>query len=264
MLCSANSASCALGECGAFRAEGQYIADWMRAQNEVKEESITDSYLYRLSQLLPNIVYQSFSRWDEARRTGADWEWWFILPTRSLRLWVQAKKLRLGRNCRADLARKNKHGGQLAMLLKRARKNNAIPIYAFYSPDISTPNACGSVSIGHGVLITHAMSVWSLLRSTGKITDSKLIGISRAAACLPCCMLQPIMTGRAINVAGWLGPASRIDGDPFEESDGWHTTLPGYVQRLMRGRAIDKRPDFGLDGDAPANVGAVLVVQLHS
>lgn len=38
------------------------IFDWIEAQPEVKEESITDWLLYELTKRCKNVIYKSFSR----------------------------------------------------------------------------------------------------------------------------------------------------------------------------------------------------------
>jgi len=53
----------------------------MRKQPEVKEESLTDWLLFDVSQKISRITYKSFPRHEEARRTGADWEWWFLFSS---------------------------------------------------------------------------------------------------------------------------------------------------------------------------------------
>jgi uncharacterized protein DUF6615 len=264
ILCSTHSASCALSECGAFRAEGQYIADWMRAQTEVKEESITDSYLYRLAQSVPTVRYKSFSRWEEARRTGADWEWWFLLPKRSLRLRVQAKKLRPGKNCRGDLARTNKYGGQLAMLRKRARRDNAIPVYALYSSASVILTVCGRTSSFDGVFLIHANSVQALIGRQGKITDQHLIRLSRPTSCLPCCILTLSLAKDWVDVNSWLDAGNTMQSDLDGDKDiGWHDNnhLPEYVWALF-GDGIAVHSE-NVRSKATSDVGAIIAVDLR-
>ncbi len=263
-FCRLSAIPCHSQECTAFQSEGLYIADWMRSQAEVKEESITDSYLYRLARATPIVRYVSFSRWDEARRTGADWEWWFVLPGRSLKLRVQAKKLRRGRNCRGDLARKNKHGGQLRMLIKRARQNKAIPIYAFYSSDTITQTACGLPSASIGTFIVNARSVDALLKMPGRIAEAQLIQLSRAATCLPCCILRSGKAAGTIDVGGWLDTRQSKQGDVLNETEeGWHDALPRYVRRIMMNRSEVGYANEKVESDAPGDIGGIVIVDMR-
>jgi hypothetical protein len=262
--CSSGAGTSHIGACRAFVTEGKYIAEWMRAQIEVKEESITESYLYRLAQAVPTVRYLSFSRWEEARRTGADWEWWFIMPTRALRLRVQAKKLRTRARIRADIGRRNKHGGQLAMLLACARRDNAIPIYTFYSSDTVTRTACGLGSVGIGAFIASARAVHTLLKAPGRIDELRIINICRAAACLPCCVLQSGKASGSIDVAGWLDSQNATRGDALSEADeGWHDVIPDYVSRLI-GMGPERAHSQGKwESEAPDDVGAIVTVDMR-
>ena len=262
--CPCDPATTHIGACQAFVTEGKYIAEWMRAQVEVKEESITDSYLYRLAQAISTVRYLSFSRWDEARRTGADWEWWFIMPKRALRLRVQAKKLRARARIRADLGRRNKHGGQLAMLLACARRENAIPVYALYSSDTVTQTACGLASVGIGAFIVNARTVHALLKAPGRIDESRLINISRAAACLPCCVLQSGKATGSIDVAGWLDSQNAPRGDSSSVADeGWHDVIPDYVSRLIGMSPVRGHSQGQWESEAPDDVGAIVTVDMR-
>lgn len=76
-------------ECRVFISASLCLSEWITAQPFVKEESLTDWLLYRLSKNLPSLKYKEFNRHEEAR-TGADWEWWLIGNSESLCLRVQA------------------------------------------------------------------------------------------------------------------------------------------------------------------------------
>jgi hypothetical protein len=71
------------------------MLDWMICQPSVKEESITDSLLYNVSKITPLIKYKAFSRNEESKKTGADWEWWFHFTTTAIKFRVQAKKINI-------------------------------------------------------------------------------------------------------------------------------------------------------------------------
>ncbi len=61
------------------------VASWIRSQPSVGEESITDWFLYRLSESVIWIRYLPFTRREEGTMTGADWEWWLIGDSQSLK-----------------------------------------------------------------------------------------------------------------------------------------------------------------------------------
>jgi len=54
------------------------LAQWRREQPNVGEESLTDYLLWQVSRHLECVKYVKFTRHQEARFTGADWEWWFV------------------------------------------------------------------------------------------------------------------------------------------------------------------------------------------
>ena len=235
----------------------------MAAQPEVKEESLTDSYLYRLSRTVPTIRYRSYSRWEEARRTGADWEWWFLFHGRNLRLRVQAKKLRPEKSIRGDLARKNKHGGQLAMLIKSARSCSAIPMYVFFAGPSHCPTACGAVAGTAGAYVVPAFAIRSLVALRRSVNDTAALSRARPAACLACCFLLGSQQDAARQVAHWLSEFRDEQADVFSEDYGWHTTLPSYVVEVARGRDSERVLGGGERNGAPEDIQAVLTVDLR-
>lgn len=58
-----------------FHYVSEYIYSWIKRQPKVKEETLTDWLLDRISTGCSRIVYQTFSRWEESQN-GIDWEWW--------------------------------------------------------------------------------------------------------------------------------------------------------------------------------------------
>ena len=111
-----------MNSCDQFRAATSYVAKWIASQDGVGEESINDWLLFNLSEKASNLKYKKFSRVQEANKTGADWEWWFVEAQYSLKLRVQAKRLRRGKDVYPSLAYANRHGLQIEKLLSDARK----------------------------------------------------------------------------------------------------------------------------------------------
>ena len=263
-ICGGSLATCSarLAECQAFQDEGRYIAAWMAAQSEVKEESITDSYLYRLSRATTTIRYRSFSRWEEARRTGADWEWWFLLQHGALRLRVQAKKLRGGRNMRAEITRHNRHGGQMAMLMAAAHRDRAIPVYVFFSSPHCRPLACAAASGTHGAYVASAHAIQSLLTGGSAVRDSDVLLKSRPVACIACCLLRGAAREAQGQIANWVREFRADEvGDSIEE-DGWHEIVPPYVNRILGSSDEEGGVRPGIEEGLPPDIQAVLVVDL--
>ena len=120
--------------CTEFVRVSEYVHDWCQKQSSVGEESITDWILFELSKSVPQIKYMKFTKSQEARKTGADWEWWFVDNRHFIRLRIQAKRIK---NSSEDLYPKllyssRKHGLQIDKLINDAQTNNAIPLYAWY------------------------------------------------------------------------------------------------------------------------------------
>ena len=76
-----------------LRGSSLYVRKWLVRQPSVKEESITDWLLFDISENIKSVYYQAFTRHEEARKTGADWEWWFVFRDFAMKLRIQAKKL---------------------------------------------------------------------------------------------------------------------------------------------------------------------------
>jgi hypothetical protein len=106
---------------------------WIDRQPEVKEESITDWSLDWLSQQTKRLAYRLFTRHEEARTTGADWEWWIIGRKRSFKARMQAKKLKPNADNHSSLAKTNVHGLQILKLIQGAQAADAAPLYMFYA-----------------------------------------------------------------------------------------------------------------------------------
>ena len=117
-----------------FHDVSKYIYDWMKRQQHVKEESLTDWLLYNISQQCNFIYYQAFSRHEESKN-GSDWEWWILTSDNSekrefnaYRFLVQAKKLLPNNNDNFPLiSYGNKNGLQIDLLINFAKNRNALP-----------------------------------------------------------------------------------------------------------------------------------------
>lgn len=79
-------------DCENLKESSLYIKRWIDGQPEVKEESISDWLLFDMSQKIRRIVSKSFTRHEEAKLTGADWEWWILYSNVAYKFRVQAKR----------------------------------------------------------------------------------------------------------------------------------------------------------------------------
>lgn len=111
-----------------------YVAEWIGRQPEVKEESITDWSLDWLAHRTNyRLAYRLFTRHQEARTTGADFEWWIVGNQRALKARVQAKRLKSNADNYPGLAHANDYGLQIVKLIENAHAVDAVALYLFYA-----------------------------------------------------------------------------------------------------------------------------------
>jgi hypothetical protein len=116
----------------------------------VGEESITDRLLLDLARAFPHPTrIVKWNRIEEGRKTGADWDWWFVEPWsgRGVGLRVQAKRVDYFNGRMTGLDAQNRNGWQRAMLQLSAAEAGMHPLYCFYVASTvprSGATACGS------------------------------------------------------------------------------------------------------------------------
>lgn len=135
------------------------------------EETITETNLLELQYRHPNLVkIEMFSKWQESRTTGADWEWHLIGKHWTLKFRVQAKRITKAGKIKG-LHQQSKHATrpQIDMLIEDAKNTDTIPIYCFYSAERHrsywTSGACqpsGATPYETGCLLAPASLVKSL------------------------------------------------------------------------------------------------------
>ncbi len=218
---------------------------WLKNQLNVGEESITDWSLYEISQRIKNSGYVKFNRHEEARKTGADWEWWFIGNRRSLRLRIQAKKLQNKADVYPALAYTNKYGLQIEKLLNNAAAVNAIPLYAFYlAPDSNPTVLCrGKANSGKndGIFISEAKLLFGKYIAKGRATVSALdlLKSCNPLSCLFCCP-QAQGDDKVTSIRNYIKSyfSSDTQGQISRDNDieGLHENkeLPNYVSYLLQ------------------------------
>lgn len=87
-----------------LRKSSLNVRKWLIHQPSAKEESITDWLFFDISAHIKGIYYRPFTRHEETRKTGADWEWWFVFRKFAMKLRIQAKKLILEQDNYPSLA----------------------------------------------------------------------------------------------------------------------------------------------------------------
>jgi len=177
-----------MGICENIHAISMHIKKWIRLQPNVKEESLTDWLLFQLNTNIPEIVSMAFNRFEEARKTGADWEWWFLFPKSYYKMRVQAKKM--VKDNYPSIAYSNKYGLQIEKLLQDAIKSNSIPFYAFYSAE-NGKTMCERNRKDEGVFIVGANEIYRSFISCGRtvVSPADLFKISNVLSCFFCCPL---------------------------------------------------------------------------
>jgi len=209
-----------------------YIEKWLRKQNNTKEESMTDWLLFEFSNKIPGVYYQIFTRWEEARKTGADWEWWFIFNDFSFAMTIQAKKLIPDSDCYPSIAYSNNHGMQIEKLLSYSNNNNLFPMYLYYSYDVKDV-LCENLFNNGGIFLQSAQQVYNDIIMIGKrkVISTELIKNSNPLRCFFCC---PIIYQN--NFLEYIEHYFYINDKKENKKLGYHKSIPPYVSYLMGNR----------------------------
>ena len=223
--------------CKELRKSSGFVRRWLTRQPGVKEESLTDWLLYDVSERLPFVRYVAFSRHQEARETGADWEWWILLRRHYFRIRVQAKKVSAADDNYPELARTNRYGLQIDKLLADARTANAIPLYALYSTETGH-SMCGGQPHTHkdGVFLAGASHLYAdfIAGTRQRISSLDLLTRSNPFSCFACCPLTRELDGAMSRYFERYYTAEVYpDGQDRNEPRGTHTQLPAYVSSLL-------------------------------
>lgn len=248
--------------CDVFRQSATYVHTWLAQQPGVKEESITDWLLYDISKNATEVSYVAFTRHEEARTTGADWEWWILFSDGAIRLRVQAKRLFDTKDNYPELARTNMHGLQIAKLLDDSNSVNAFPLYAFYHTGQSGSPCPGRSQTPEGVHLASAFRVdQSLLQTRRHVSSGDALALASQISCLVCC---PMSTGSATAFVQHLKRYHALPDSSAPQSIGFHAKVPQFVISLVE--SSDGVPDWweGEFRRELEGVNAVLVVDRRS
>jgi hypothetical protein len=230
--------------CDDFRRASEYVFNWIKGQPSVGEESITDWLLYNLSLKVPTLKYKKFTRHEEAKKTGADWEWWFVDNYRALSLRVQAKRIMKDKDNYDGLAHTNRHGLQIEKLLDDARRKNSLPFYSLYhSPDGIPRVLCGGMrdaGQGQGVFLAGAVNLYNayIVGGRSRVEAEDLLSRSNPLHCLVCC--QKVGPGMPAGVEYIYSYLRDYYGENIEklnsniDSPGLHKEAPAYVLSLLK------------------------------
>lgn len=216
------------------------IKEWLFYQPNVKEESITDRLLYDLSRKVPGVYYRDFSRFEEGRITGADWEWWIVFRDGSFRFRVQAKKEYTDNY--PSLMYTNTHGLQIEMLINDSKRINAIPLYAFFTANTS-PTLCPKSPTNEGVFLSSAEDLYIeyAKKARSKIIISDILKRSNPLTCFFCCpSYYKTAAGFRTYLTSYFSAAygkKVYFNDTLEEyagfNYGYYENNPSYIEELM-------------------------------
>lgn len=220
------------------------VANWYRAQPSVGEESITDWMLYELDRRVPWISYRKFTKSEEARRTGADWEWWIVASTTALAFRIQAKILKEGKDLYRALAHTNSGGLQIEMLIEQAHRKNMLPFYTlYYAMHDSVELLCrGKANPGtrDGVFLAaaHTLHDSFIRRGRNHVEATDILALSNPLSCLFCCP-HSVMGARdpARGALHWIEEYYADAIEPLagtnESGAGLHSEPPSYVTSFL-------------------------------
>ncbi len=231
--------------CEQLNESSEYIKQWLVSQPSVKEESLTDWLLYHVSLNVPSVLYHAFTRHEEARKTGADWEWWLLFKEQSMRLRVQAKKVLPTGDNYPGLAHTNRYGLQIDMLRADAKKANALAIYAlYYSQSLQT--LCGNrPSQTDSVYLAGAnrLNTDFIIGVRQSITAADLLLRSVPLPCIACCPHASDPSDRLSRFFETYFASELEEPEGRNIQRGIHSQLPAYVSSLLehRGESI---PDW--------------------
>ncbi|MEH2404372.1 MAG: DUF6615 family protein [Nostoc sp.] len=222
--------------CQQIYHSSKYVSLWLTKQPHVNEESLTDWLLFHISTKVPNIHYHTFTRIEEARQTGADWEWWILFPQNYVRFRVQAKKLSTDDNYK-KIAYANKYGLQIHKFLEDSKQANAISLYALYSPAINYEMCNKKLSNQNdGVFLAGGQQIHNafILGYSLKITAIDILKLSRPFSCFACC---PLITANGGGLQHYLKQYFQLEmtsvSPNYNNFRGLHDELPNYLSSFM-------------------------------
>lgn len=98
------------------------------------EEAITETNLLEIRRRHPReVTLLTFSKSQESKNTGADWEWHIVGRFYTLKMRVQAKRIhKAGGIGNLKQMGKGASHPQIDLLIKDAKANNLFPAYCFY------------------------------------------------------------------------------------------------------------------------------------
>tara|TARA_R110002096_G_C14561374_1_gene719931 strand:- start:59 stop:832 length:774 start_codon:yes stop_codon:yes gene_type:complete len=219
--------------CQIVKACASEVFKWISQQDEIGEESITDWMLYKINDLSPQIIYKQFNRFDEARITGADFEFWILTNTQNFKGRVQAKRLRPNKDLYSSIAYANDYGLQIEKLIRDSNRNGFKALYAFYNNE-NHNSLCQNNIQNEGVYFSDAKTLHRkiILAPRTQISSSELIAESTPFSCWFCC---PLSHSRGRNSLSDFIERYFTDTEQTSEQNitGLTNEIPNYVEEAV-------------------------------
>ena len=223
-------------DCAELRKICLKVREWLKKQPSVKEESITDWLLFEISNNIPRFYYKSFTRNEEAKETGADWEWWIIFDDSIYRMRIQAKKIKSDIDNYHLLAYTNKYGLQIEKLIEKSQQDNFIPFYSFYSAKANKVR-CGQNRNNEGVYLEGAKAIYNrfILPGKAKLTYDDILKHTTPLSCFLCCPISSSNGGQRFKefLIHYFHDEIQIDNDNEKQNLGEYRELPKYIYSFL-------------------------------
>lgn len=233
--------------CKTFKACSSDIQRWITKQPEVKEESMTDRFLYDLSEKIPTLKYKQFTRTEEGRKTGADWEWWFIFSNKeAFGARVQAKKLKDKVDNYTGIAYVSNDRLQIERLLDDSAKDGLASFYSFYTSESSTDTMCGGREVGEGVFLGEANKLRDefILQPRKKLAPADILNFTNPISCLFCCPItfdhgKNIKEGFRKHIKRYFPDFSNNRREGSNQEELGFMPTPNYILQFLSDNAED-------------------------
>jgi hypothetical protein len=213
---------------------------WLQRQPGVKEESITDWLLDFFDQKSNNVSYYQFTRHEEAKSSGADWDWWILYPKMKgcFKMRVQAKRIRKHHDHYQDITRTNQSGFQIDMLLNSSAQLNFYPIYAHYGLSEGVER-CSRTPSPEALFVSSAQEMYDFIFGAPR-TKVEYVDILKMCIPMPCVFGCPLVDKNGISslFSHYFQSAPRsIEGEKDNENNssrGLEREVPQIIRELTK------------------------------
>src|SRR5689334_17033203 len=184
----------------------------------LSEESITDFLLLQFARAHPReVTINKFSKADEGHTTGADWEWWFGVPSAWFGMRVQAKKLDYMKYAGLLHTVSRTKRKQVNLLIRSAKNSGLCPFYCFYNywgdrtVTLGQPTPHSGDSRLQGCAVADAFQVRRRINK-GLIRLSDIAPIAMPLDCLFGSTTSSITSTLPIRIRDSVSTLAEIDG----------------------------------------------------